>query len=218
MNVIYLTEEEFQNSKARMAETDKIDGYLKLIQPLYEAVRKFQPDALLLYCVSPSVENPCFYRLHVGLIREGITFVLHQSYKDKKCYFEVETSMFSEAKGSILHRLKEENPEPNRIGVFTKRKIEDWITWGLKIYKALEAENEVIQRMKAEYFAKLGSEPIEWKDTERHTEGKIKRNGLVFSFHICGRSIYEKFELSLPYNKSNYDTFARLADNRFTLK
>ena len=39
MNVIYLTEEEFQNSKARMAETDKIDGYLKLIQPLYEAVR-----------------------------------------------------------------------------------------------------------------------------------------------------------------------------------
>ena len=52
MNVIYLTEEEFQNSKARMAETDKIDGYLKLIQPLYEAVRKFQPDALLLYCVS----------------------------------------------------------------------------------------------------------------------------------------------------------------------
>ena len=70
MNVIYLTEEEFQNSKARMAETDKIDGYLKLIQPLYEAVRKFQPDALLLYCVSPSVENPCFYRLHVGLIRE----------------------------------------------------------------------------------------------------------------------------------------------------
>ena len=43
MNVIYLTEEEFQNSKARMAETDKIDGYLKLIQPLYEAVRKFQP-------------------------------------------------------------------------------------------------------------------------------------------------------------------------------
>ncbi|MCS3173646.1 hypothetical protein NXW76_20615 [Bacteroides thetaiotaomicron] len=99
MNVIYLTEEEFQNSKARMAETDKIDGYLKLIQPLYEAVRKFQPDALLLYCVSPSVENPCFYRLHVGLIREGVTFVLHQSYKDKKCYFEVETSMFSEAKG-----------------------------------------------------------------------------------------------------------------------
>lgn len=123
-----------------------------------------------------------------------------------------------EAKGSILHRLKEENPEPNRIGVFTKRKIEDWITWGLKIYKALEAENEVIQRMKAEYFAKLGSEPIEWKDTERHTEGKIKRNGLVFSFHICGRSIYEKIELSLPYNKSNYDTFARLADNRFTLE
>lgn len=88
----------------------------------------------------------------------------------------------------------------------------------MKIYKALEAENEVIQRMKAEYFAKLGSEPIEWKDTERHTEGKIKRNGLVFSFHICGRSIYEKIELSLPYNKSNYDTFARLADNRFTLE
>lgn len=171
-----------------------------------------------LYCVSPSAAYPCFYRLHVGLICEGVTFVLHQSYKDKKCYFEVETSMFSEAKGSILHRLKEENPEPNRIGVFTKRKIEDWITWGLKIYKALEAENEVIQRMKAEYFAKLGSEPIEWKDTERHTEGKIKRNGLVFSFHICGRSIYEKIELSLPYNKSNYDTFARLADNRFTLK
>jgi isocitrate lyase len=100
MNIIYLTEEEFQNSKARTAETDKIDGCLKQIQPLYEAVRKFQPDALLLYCVSPSAAYPCFYRLHVGLIREGITFVLHQSYKDKKCYFEVETSMFPEAKGT----------------------------------------------------------------------------------------------------------------------
>ena len=40
----------------------------------------------------------------------------------------------------------------------------------------------------------------------------------IYTFHICGRSIYEKIELSLPYNKSNYDTFARLADNRFTLK
>ena len=58
MNVIYLTEEEFQNSKARMAETDKIDGYLKLIQPLYEAVRKFQPDALLFVLRQPVSRKP----------------------------------------------------------------------------------------------------------------------------------------------------------------
>lgn len=214
-NVIYLTEEEFQSRKTGMANTDKVKDSLEQIRPLYETVRKMQPDVLLLYCVSPSAVYPYFYRLHVGFIREGIMFVLHQSYKDKKCHFEVVTTMFPEAKNSILYRLKEENPEPNRIGVFTKRKIEDWITWGLKIYKALEAENEAIQRMKAEYFAKFGNEPIEWEDTERHTEGKIKRNGLVFSFHICGRNIYEKIELSLPYSKSDYDTFTRLADNRF---
>lgn len=199
-----------------MAETEKINGCLQHIQPLYNTVRKYQPDAILLYCVSPSNAYPCFYRLNVGLIREGVTFVMQQSYKDKKCYFEVVTSMFPEAESSILHRLTKENPEPNRIGVFTKRKIEDWVTRGLKIYKALEAENEYIQRMKAEYFAKLGSEPIEWKDSQRHTEGKIKRNGLVFSFHICGRNIYEKIELSLTYDKNDYDTFAKLADNRFT--
>ena len=199
-------------------ETEKIGRYLEEIQPFYNKVREIQPDALLLYCVSPSAAYPCCYRLHVGFVREGIMFVLHQSYKDKKCYFEVVTSMFPEAESSILYRLKEENPEPNRIGVFTKRKIEDWITRGLKIYKALEAENEVIQQIKAEYFARLGSEPIEWKDTKRHTEGKIKRNGLVFSFHICGRNIHEKIELSVPCSRSNYDTFARLADNRFIPK
>ena len=64
MNVIYLTEEEFQNSKARMAETDKIDGYLKLIQPLYEAVRKFQPDALLLYCAHFFTAS-CIHLVHI---------------------------------------------------------------------------------------------------------------------------------------------------------
>ena len=53
MNVIYLTEEEFQNSKARMAETDKIDGYLKLIQPLYEAVRKFQRS----FCIASARQS-----------------------------------------------------------------------------------------------------------------------------------------------------------------
>ena len=84
-------------------------------------------------------------------------------------------------------------------------------------HKELEAENEVIQRMKAEYFALLKGEKIQWKDTVRHTEGTIRRNGFIFSFSIHGRNIREEIKLCVPNGKSDYATFTKLADNRLSL-
>ena len=161
---------------------------------------------------SPDTYRVSFELPHQGMITgmgipKGITLIVGGMI----------TSMFKEAEDSILYRVKQDYPEPNRIGVFTKRKLEDWITRGLNIYKELEAENEVIQRMKAEYFALLKGEKIQWKDTVRHTEGTIRRNGFIFSFSIHGRNIREEIKLCVPNGKSDYTTFTKLADNRLSV-
>ena len=213
-NLIYLTSEEFQSRKERICEADNVEMHLEQIQPLYKEVLKVLPDATLYYCISSAVENPIYYRMNVGVVRNGVTFIMQQTYKDKKCYFEVITSMFPEAESSILYKLKEKYPEPCKIGVFTKKKVEDWIARGLNIYKELETENAVLQQIKAEYLENLKGEKIEWKNAA-HTEGSIMRNGLRFSFHLIGRSIYEKTELANPHLCRTYSAFVKLADNRY---
>lgn len=213
-NLIYLTSEEFQNRKESICEANSVTAHFEQIQPLYKEVQKVLPDATLYYCISSSANYPIYCRMNVGVVRNGVTFIMQRNYKDKKCYFEVITSMFPEAESSILYKLKEKYPEPCKIGVFTKRKVEDWITRGLNIYKELEAENAVLQQIKAEYLATLKNEKIDWKNTA-HTEGSITRNGLRFSFRFIGRSIYETTELANTYASRTYSAFVKLADNRY---
>lgn len=212
--LIYLTEEEFQNREQTICEAGSASQQLEQIQAVYKEVQKHLPDAVLFHGISSTVNNPIYCRVYVGVVRNGITFIMLQNYKDKKYRFEAVTSMFSEAEDSILHSLKEKYPEPCKIGVFTKKKIEDWLTRGISIYKELEEENTVIQNVKAKYLMSLQGEKIEWKDGKQ-TEGIIRRNGLIFSFSICGRTIYEDIKLSLSYNGKNYPTFTKLADNRY---
>ncbi len=217
-NYIYLTAEEFQNSKSCIDRAENAPKDVEQIQPFCREIQKFIPEATVYYYVQCSSDTYKVYStVFVGFIRNGVTFILRKVYNDNKYYLDVITSMFKEAEDSILYRVKQDYPEPNRIGVFTKRKLEDWITRGLNIYKELEAENEVIQRMKAEYFALLKNEKIQWKDTVRHTEGTIRRNGFIFSFSIHGRNIREEIKLCVPNGKSDYATFTKLADNRLSL-
>lgn len=213
-NLIYLTSEEFQSRKERICEAHNAEMHFEQIQPLYKEVRKILPDAALYYCISSAKYNPVYCRMNVGVVRNGVTFIMQQTYKDKKCYFEVITSMFPEAEKSILYKLKEKYPEPCKIGVFTKRKVEDWITRGLNIYKELETENAVLQQIKAEYLENLKDEKIEWQNAA-HTEGSITRNGLRFSFSFLGKSIYEKTELANTHASRTYSAFVKLADNRY---
>lgn len=215
---IYLTEEEFQTRKADIRQTENVSGHLEQIQPVYREVSKFLPDAVILYCVSVFKDYASYCRVHVGVVRSGVTFVMRQNLKDRKHRFEVVTSMFPEAEATVLGSLEKKYPEPCRIGVFTKRKIEDWITRGLNIYRELEEENAAIQKIKAEYLAQLKDEKIVWNEKEVYPEGTITRNGLRFTFQIIGRRIYEKTELSDPYLCKSYSAFVKLAENRFTMK
>lgn len=211
----YLTAEEFQNSISCIDRTENAPKDTEQIQPFCREIQKIIPEAAVYYCVQCGKGTYKIYcRVFVGFIRNGVTFILKKVYNENKYYLDVITSMFKEAEDSILYRIEQQYPAPNRIGVFTKRKLEDWITRGLNIYKELEAENEVIQRMKAEYLALLKGEKIQWIDTERHTEGTIRRNGFIFSFSIHGRNIREEIKLCVPSGKSDYTTFTKLADNR----
>ena len=179
---IYLTAEEFQNSKSYIDRAEKAPKDVEQIQPFCREIQKFIPEATVYYCVQCSNDTYKIYStVFVGFIRNGVTFILRKVYNDNKYYLDVITSMFKEAEDSILYRVKQDYPEPNRIGVFTKRKLEDWITRGLNIYKELEAENEVIQRMKAEYFALLKGEKSSGKI--RYGTRKGQSEGTVLFSH-----------------------------------
>lgn len=111
-NFIYLTAEEFQSQKSNICEANRADGHFEQIQPRYKEVQKILPDATLYYCITPTGSYLLYCRMYVGVVRNGVTFIMQQNYKDKKCYFEALTSMFPEAEGSILYSLKEKYPEP----------------------------------------------------------------------------------------------------------
>ena len=105
--------------------------------------------------------------------------------------------------------------EPNRIGVFTKKKIDDWVeylTQGFRNLERIDAENE---RKMTGYRNRLEAIPdVAWnKDKSR---GHITRHGLTYTFEIRQTDYSEK--ISLDYRCRTLDDFLALSDNKLILK
>ena len=102
--------------------------------------------------------------------------------------------------------------EPNRIGVFTKRKIDDWVeylTQGYRNLERIDAENE---RKIMTFRRQLDSLPdVAWNHDR--SRGSIKRNGLVYSFEIRATGYSEK--ISLDYGPRTLDDFLNLSENKY---
>lgn len=209
------TEEEFKTILAQIKNAVEAEKERNDIQPLFKQVKKFIPDAYLRYRIDDAVTTHLtVFDISVAFVREGILFTVLKSYKTDKYYFDPNTDMFTVLDRQNISQIKERFTKPCNIGTFTTKKTEDWISYGIKVYRAVEIANREAEQKRADFLQKLKGEKIQWKRDGK--SGEVKRNGLVFKFEFSGNYISQRIELS--YIPNNYDIFSKMAENQYNEK
>ena len=183
-----------------------------------EAVQAFVPEATLFYHVTHATDSlkNYFEEACTGFRRNGILFLVRK-YTYPKTYYELrcDWSFLRYADNYSYDKAFDKQSEPNRIGVFTKRKIDDWVeylTQGFRNLERIDAENE---RKMTGYRNRLEAlSDVVWVHDKSH--GQIIRNGLTYTFDIRQTNYSEK--ISLDYRCRTLDDFLALSDNKLILK
>ena len=183
-----------------------------------EAVQAFVPEATLFYHVTHATDSlkNYFEEACTGFRRNGILFLVRK-YTYPKTYYELrcDWSFLRYADNYSYDKAFDKQSEPNRIGVFTKKKIDDWVeylTQGFRNLERIDAENE---RKIIGYRNRLEAlSDVVWVHDKSH--GQIIRNGLTYTFDIRQTDYSEK--ISLDYRSRTLDDFLALSDNKFTPK
>ena len=103
---------------------------------------------------------------------------------------------------------------PNRIGVLSTKKIQDWILYHRNIYNAVKQLSES-NTAKIDDFLK-SIEPLPFNYSNGKFRGEIVKNNIKFSYRISEGCIYKSLELiSTPATIKN---FLKLSDNSITIE
>ena len=160
-------------------------------------MQEFVPEATLFYHVTHAADSlkNYFEEVCTGFRRNGILFLVRQYFYPKPYYdLRFDWSSFRYADNYSYSKAFDKQSEPNRIGVFTKKKIDDWVeylTQGFRNLERIDAENE---RKMTGYRNRLEAIPdVAWnKDKSR---GHITRHGLTYTFEIRQTDYSEKISL-----------------------
>ena len=197
---------------------DNIERAIRSASAVLETVQEFVPEAALFYRVTHAVDSQKndFEEASTGFRRNSILFLVRQYFYPKPYYdLRFDWSSFRYADNYSYSKAFDKQSEPNRIGVFTKKKIDDWVeylTQGFRNLERIDAENE---RKMTGYRNRLEAIPdVAWnKDKSR---GHITRHGLTYTFEIRQTDYSEK--ISLDYRCRTLDDFLALSDNKLILK
>lgn len=196
---------------------DNVERTIQSASAVLEIVQEFVPEAALFYRVTHAADclKNYFEEACTGFLRNGILFLVRK-YTYPKIYYELrcDWSSFRYADNYSYGKAFDKQSEPNRIGVFTKKKIDDWVeylTQGFRNLERIDAENE---RKMTGYRNRLEAIPdVVWnKDKSR---GHITRHGLTYTFEIRQTDYSEK--ISLDYRCRTLDDFLALSDNKLIL-
>ena len=197
---------------------DNIERAIRSASAVLEAVQEFVPEAALFYRVThaeDSLKN-YFEEACTGFRRNGILFLVRQYFYPKPYYdLRFDWSFFRYADNYSYGKAFDKQTAPNRIGVFTKKKIDDWVeylTQGFRTLEKIDAENE---RIITGYRNRLETIPDVVWDYNR-SRGHITRHGLTYSFEIR-QTLYNE-RISLDDRCRTLDDFLALSDNKFTPK
>ena len=196
---------------------DNRERAFKSASTVLEAVQEFVPEAALFYRVTHAAESlkNYFEEACAGFRRNGILFFVRR-YTYPKTYYELhcDWSFLRYADNYSYGKAFDKQSEPNRIGVFTKRKIDDWgeyLTQGFRNLERIDAENE---RKIIGYRNRLEAIlDVVWLDNKSRCH--ITRHGLTYTFEIR-QTVYSE-RISLDDRCHTLDDFLALSDNKLTL-
>lgn len=184
------------------------DGQKKQFTDLLSTVREYIPEAENIYFVD---EYDNLWEMRIEFQRNGITYqVTH--FTGGKYYIQAKIDHFKQVDNYERGRIQDHYPRPNYIGIFTAKKVEDWINYATSVYKDLEILEDAAQKTEDAFLKSLEGENIRWiKDGK---SGEIRKNGILFQFTISPGYISQT--ISLDYTVThNFDTFKKLSDNQF---
>ena len=197
---------------------DNIERAIRSASAVLETVQEFVPEAALFYRVTHAADSlkNYFEEACTGFWRNGILFLVRQYFYPKPYYdFRFDWSFFRYADNYSYGKAFDKQTAPNRIGVFTKKKIDDWVeylTQGFRNLERIDAENE---RKIIGYRNRLETIPDVVWDYNR-SRGHITRHGLTYSFEIR-QTLYNE-RISLDDRCRTLDDFLALSDNKFIPK
>jgi len=92
---------------------------------------------------------------------------------------------------------EKENPEPNKVGTLSDKKMAEWTNYLLAKKKAAENEKEMRENGVANFLARIAEIPeSECQRKEvREFGGEIIRNGLCFSWKISNGVVYQEMKV-----------------------
>lgn len=188
-----------------------IDG----AKPLLDTIRRFVPEAGMFYRIyhDESEHTNHVESVYPGFRRNGILFfVSGRNYPKVHYDIACDCSMFRYADRYSENLAQDGLNRPNLIGVFTKRKIDDWVEYLTLGYRNMERINAENERKITSFRRQLDSLPdVAWNHDR--SRGSIKRNGLVYSFEIRAAGYSEK--ISLDYGPRTLDDFLNLSENKY---
>ena len=197
---------------------DNMEQAIRSASSVLEAVQAFVPDAALFYRVThaeDSLKN-YFEEACTGFRRNGILFLVRQYFYPKPYYdLRFDWSFLRYADNYSYGKAFDKQTAPNRIGVFTRKKIDDWVEYLTQGYRSLERINAENERKVTGYRNRLEAIPdVVWEYYKNR--GHITRHGLTYTFEIRQTDYSEK--ISLDYRCRTLDDFLALSDNKFTPK
>ena len=197
---------------------DNIERAIRSASAVLETVQEFVPEAALFYRVTHAVDSlkNYFEEACTGFRRNGILFLVRKHTSPKTYYdLQCDWSFFRYADNYSYGKAFDKQFAPSRIGVFTKKKIDDWVeylTQGFRNLERIDAENE---RKMTGYRNRLEAlSDVVW-DYNRSRD-HITRHGLTYSFEIR-QTLYNE-RISLDDRCRTLDDFLALSDNKFIPK
>lgn len=181
---------------------------------LLKALREFVPEAELCYRISYD-ENGCKNYCH-GVFtcfrRDGILFfVRKQTYPKTNYLISFDWSNLKYADNGSYHKAFQHLNRPKHIGVFSRRKIDDWVNYFTEGYRNMEGIDRENEQRIGLFRKRLKELPeIIWSSDNK---GSIERNGLTYWFEIHPTYNYE--QIRLDSRLQTLDDFLALSDNQY---
>lgn len=186
-------------------QKNRIEG-TKLLQ---KDVEQFYPCELI-FCVQDGR-----YFDFCEVILKHDTIRIEVSHRDK--VYSITSGDYSKFKNMNNYdrrKIKDDIQAPNKIGVLSTKKIQDWIAYHENIYNKVRQISEE-NTAKIDDFLK-SIEPLPFTYSDGKFRGEIVKNNIRFSYRISEGCISKSLELiSTPATIKN---FLKLSDNSITIE
>jgi hypothetical protein len=170
----------------------------------YEEIQKFYPCEIVC-SISQYMHND----KHLYTFEHSEIFLKHDKIKIEICHYRKKYSIFGHfAQMYPEIKVTTTEPEPQKIGVLSTKKIETWIKYIENLNELYKQKSQDADNKIKTFKDKLSELPVNWDRNNKG--GYIDKKGVRYTFNIGENGhIYQRLEIT---GSSNLETFLNLTN------